>query len=594
MKIVALNLSGFKNFDLETQLNLKDKRNNPIFESESEDKYFIFETILGILFGFNLEEKTKFRKAKTESNVFTGMLTIELSDRTMMIERDFETDFVACILATPKKIKPFFQDKDYVQTGIKRPYLEMLESLFPITNKNLILEICYNASENEPRTLSDLLDTLYLLLSPQMIISEIRGIIQNGHFFENALTPPEVDAPPKEQLEYLNWKKSAIIKILKVDNRLTDIEQGIEKLQYLIQSIHNKEVQTNSSGNDLKKRFPKIHKYNALQLRADVLIWKKLKDEKIQKEVELDNIKTRIRKIERLLTSDFSSYESTPSTFEEDIEKYQNLKKEYSSKKGLIDEIQSKMRRKEIQLNSQKKKKWFVLATIPPILFLASFVIFGPFWLLIIPETLIVTTAILLYFGHISETVRADIFHDTEEKRMLEFRRKEIERELKELTQSNPLFKDEEYLIIHVDRFNKYRKYLEEQAGLKTRQANISAELEDEKFTKTLTDFEKKYSSAINIDRRNIEDFLDEFVQVQEKFISVESGNGTYPEIEEISKLKRKYLISYNDLKSLRDKIISKLKLQNTHIDDALDQTSRKIKNIEMEYEAMNSSDLSV
>lgn len=276
MNIISLNLSGFKNFGLNTQLNFKDKNNNLIFDSESEQKYFIFEAILGVLYGLTIEEKERFRDLEN-SKVFTGMITMDFADRTMLIERDFETDFVACLLATPKNVKPFFQGKDFIQNGTQRPYLKMLRSLFPITDKNLILEICYDSKASEPNNLSDLLDSLYLLLSPQFKISEVKNLIQNGKFSNNNFSVPGIDAPIKNQIDYLKWKKAFLIDLLKVDNRMDEIEQDIEKLQNLLQSIQNKDSQKDSAFEEIKKKYPKIHDQNALQFRADVLLWKNLK-----------------------------------------------------------------------------------------------------------------------------------------------------------------------------------------------------------------------------------------------------------------------------------------------------------------------------
>ena len=111
MQITSLNLSGFKYFDLDTQINFKDNNNQLLSNSESEQKYYLFEVILGVLFGLPSEEKINFRDLDGTVHTFTGMLTIEFSDRTMLIERDFETDFVACLLSSQKEVKPFPTEK---------------------------------------------------------------------------------------------------------------------------------------------------------------------------------------------------------------------------------------------------------------------------------------------------------------------------------------------------------------------------------------------------------------------------------------------------------------------------------------------------
>ena len=139
MQISSLNLSGFKYFDLDTQINFKDKNSQLLSNSDSEQKYYLFEVILVVLFGLTSEEKINFRDLDGTVHTFTGMLTIEFADRTMLIERDFETDFVACLISSKKEVKPFYQGKDIILNGAPRPYIKMLNEFFSITEKDVIL-----------------------------------------------------------------------------------------------------------------------------------------------------------------------------------------------------------------------------------------------------------------------------------------------------------------------------------------------------------------------------------------------------------------------------------------------------------------------
>lgn len=584
MQIISLNLSGFKNYDLNTQLNFRDQNNSAIFEREFEQKDFIFESILGVVYGLSAEEKERFRKA--ESKVFTGLVTLDFAERTLLIERDFETDFVACLLATPQKIKPFFQGKDIIRSAENRPYLQLLKSLFPITDKNLILEICYNSAPNKAMTLSDLFDTLYLLLSPQIKIAEARNLIQESKLTQENFRIPAIEAPLNEQIDFLKWKRAYLIDLLKVDSKIDEIDHDLEKLQLLINSIQNKDHKLESALSELKSYYPKIFNHNALQFRADVLLWKSLRDNKIQREVKLENTTTRLKKIQRLIHSDFLNYQDIPKTFEDDINRYQNLKTELSLKEERLVLSDEKLMAMEKQLKLRQKKRRFVLFLLPLLIFLLSYIILGSFWLFIIPETLIVIFAILLYFGHLNETIRADIFNLNEERRMTEFGIREIKHQIIQLIESNPLFKDEEHLALHVDRFRKYKDYLNELKEMKKLKTALYDLLNSEPYTKQIAAYEEKYAELININRPDLEQYLDDFVNAQDKFNGVKSGNFTYPGVDEISILKRKYLISYNELKSVKEKVLKKLKLEPKDIDAALNKITRKLKNLEMELES--------
>ena len=213
---------------------------------------------------------------------------------------------------------------------------------------------------------------------------------------------------------------------------------------------------------------------------------------------------------------------------------------------------------------------------------MGSLILFGPFWLLIIPETIIVILAVLLYFGHFNESIRAEIFHINEDKRLIEMRMQEIENEIKHIFFNNPLFKDEEYLIIHLDRFKKFSKYQTELYTLKNRQTVLYDELQSEQLTKQIQKFEDKYSDKVNIDRYDIEGYLDRFVGAQGEIESNEQDSNDYPGVDTISSIKRKYLVVINDLKDFSEKAADQLKIINDQIEVEIGNVSRKIREFEL------------
>lgn len=581
MQITSLNLSGFKYFDINTQINFKDNHTSLLADSDSEQKYYLFEAILGVLFGLTSEEKINFRDLDGSVQTFTGMLTIEFSNRTMLIERDFETDFVACLLSSNKVAKPFYQGKDIIINGSPRPYIKILSEFFSITEKDTILEICYDADANNPKNIFGLLSTFYMLVSPQYKMADSASLIKTDKFDNTLLNPLESNKATGEQIELLKKKKSFLTDLLIIDSRMNEINHDLVQLQKLNYLIQNKSKHNDALLLDLKRRFPDIYKENALELRAEVLLWKTLKQKKIENEVELDNTNSRIKQLKRLIENDYATYKNVPETFESDFDRFGKLKAELTEKRKLIDELKNKMNYSENKLKQKKQNKWLLLITAPIFTLVLSLFVFGPFWLLIIPETIIVIFAVLLYFGHINETIQAEIFHINEDKRLIDIRMQEIESEIKHIFFNNPLFKDEEYLIIHLDRFKKYSKYQTELYGLKQKQTALYEELHSEQLTKQILKFEDKYSDKINIDRYDIESYLDRFVEAQHEINESQQENVNYPGVDTILSIKHKYQVALNSLKSYRDKAAEFIKIDIEKTELEISNLNRQIRKLE-------------
>jgi len=365
---------------------------------------------------------------------------------------------------------------------------------------------------------------------------------------------------------------------------MNEIKYNLEQLQSLINSVQHKGKERHSLTEELKRRFPEVHQENALELRADVLAWKSLKQKKIEKEIELENINNRIKQVKRLIHSDYAAYKNVPETFESDFDKFGKLKSELSEKRRDAYEASQKLKRSENKLKRKKQKRWLLLLSVPAIVFMISLFIFGPMWILIIPETVIIILAVLLYFGHVNESIRAEIFHINEEKRLIEIRMQEIESEIRHIFMNNPLFKDEEYLIIHLDRFKKYSKYQTELHELKKKEAAVYEELHSERLTKQLRDYEDKYSEKINIDRFDIEDYLDRFVEAQREAQNEEAEMSRYPGVEMVSAIKRKYLVTLDNLKTFRDKACRQFKIDAGQTETEIGNISNKIRKLESSF----------
>lgn len=180
MEVVNLEISGFRQYETHTTFDFKNKEKDFIFDADKSAKLFLLDSILGIIFGFDADEKEKFRGDDRINKTFTGVVTLELDARTMMIERDFETNFVACILSDVKTTRSVFQGKDFVGNGYSRPYLQMLKSIFPITDKDIIREICIDDEDKVSDSFKNLLNVLYIIFTPQFKFSSTKFLLNEN------------------------------------------------------------------------------------------------------------------------------------------------------------------------------------------------------------------------------------------------------------------------------------------------------------------------------------------------------------------------------------------------------------------------------
>ena len=588
MQIVSLNLSGFKHFDSNTQLDLS-KSDNPLLTDTSQQTIeFLFDSILGILYGLGDDEKLRFRHP--ESKIFTGMLTMQFASRNMLIERDYETGFVACLLATPQKAKPLFQGKDDPNNHQNRHYMHMFHSIFPVANKSILKMICYEILKPAPKTLNQLLEIFYLLMSPLIKVSEVRHLLQIEKFNLQGSENQLINDPGQGQRNYLKWKKNILHKMQKAFSLMLIIEEDIKQLHDLVETIRSDPQQSHTAVESLKNEFPRIYKQNGIQLREDILQWKNLNEEKRQLEAKLEKILNRQEQIQRVVQSDFQPYRDIPPTFQKDIENYRNLKKLLASKNQLIQDNRKELNHKEAELKQRRGKRWLLLLLLPVLTFFLSYYFLGPFWLFIIPETLIVTFAVLLYFGHLNENIRAEIFHLGEETRIKEFQARDIENEIKAIVQSHPLVKDEAHWDLHIERFKKYMDYYHEYKNLKKLQAKLMETLKSDPYTRQLAQLEEKYASLIQLNRSDLENYLDRFVNEQNRFNALKAGKIVHPAAQELEQVKEKYSAGYMELCSIRKKVLSYFKISPDGIDPLLEEITTTLEKMESDSDTRLSS----
>ncbi len=131
MIIRYIELSGFKGIDQTKRIRLENLSHPSSARLSQPDKLFLYKAIYGILFGFNEWQKEYFRGDPKKNRTFTGFIRAEIDDKEVLIDRDFETDFIAFVLVQNKRFKTIYQGKDHLLNGSHRVYLNSIKAFIP-------------------------------------------------------------------------------------------------------------------------------------------------------------------------------------------------------------------------------------------------------------------------------------------------------------------------------------------------------------------------------------------------------------------------------------------------------------------------------
>ena len=153
MIINYIELSGFKGIDQTRRIPLEN-----LAQSDRSDKLFLYKAIHGILFGFNEWQKEFFRGDPKKNRTFTGFIHAESDEKEILIDRDFETNFVAFVVVDNNRFNTIYQGKDFLLNGSHRVYLNSIRSF--ISQFYDYLNEIFSASATLPEAMDESLEIL--------------------------------------------------------------------------------------------------------------------------------------------------------------------------------------------------------------------------------------------------------------------------------------------------------------------------------------------------------------------------------------------------------------------------------------------------
>ena len=184
--------------------------------------------------------------------------------------------------------------------------------------------------------------------------------------------------------------------------------------------------------------------------------------------------------------------------------------------------------------------------------------------------------------SHSTHKTKNRIYHYREETHILEKRIREAEKECSFLLKKSHLFKNEEFIDSHLQRYKKCRQYQRELRLIEREEKKLTEAETSGAYTEQINRYEKNYGSVININRRDLEAYLDGFVTRKEEVEKSKLDIESFPAISELQNLCDIHRRSIKELRSARKKMTQTLKIENgtTNLSEILDKLDRKIKNI--------------
>ena len=557
MKILSLKLCGFESFSEETSFQLDRTYNDFVLFGDQNKQLEIFRYILGVLFGFSFEEKEDFRSKDANNRVFTGLLTIELPEGTLLIERDFETDIVASLITKNNKSVSVFQGKDSVSYGEKRAYIHTIRSIFHLTDKQVLYEICTSVTSDDSLTLSSLLEILELLLGQKTKVKKYKELYQAAQSIYNSLFKEGASSAP-DNLRLL---------LQEARQQSRRIKQTMEKLKAESMAFDNIKLKLKKkialSADSIPENDPKI-------LKKEILLWRELRSKKIVFEDKLKQIRDRQRYLQNVIREKFVIYKKLPDSFEEDIRNYGSLNTELNKAKENLNELRNQINENTVFHSIYKRRRNISLVLFPLLTFGLSYFIFGPYWLFNIPETLFAALLVIFYFGHKMNTLKIQRYHLDVDYHLTQKSIQSLKEKLKATRETSPLVEDADFSETHIERFKEFVNIRKELRQLFEAEHKIEKELNTPLYNKKLPQLIQKYASIIDIERDDLESFLDDLTgnnkNIEELKYIKESR--AYAEIDKLASV---YKIIIGDFVHLLDKyeiqigsLVEKSKMQTS------------------------------
>jgi len=548
---------------------------------QGPEKLFFYETILGVIFGFEDPEKQKYRGDPALNKTFTAVLTISLDQRTMIIERDFETDFVAYLISDTESSHCVFQGKDKVDNDNVRPYTRVLQSIFQIIDKKLFLEVGQQLLEQADSKLSDYIDILCFLLTPERILHKANALINKCIILEQ-----EGISAIKSGSQIVKYRKlhQAVKHLMTMKDYEDHIQSDKLKLDSLIKKIQSKQDLTRQMKELVNIKFSGISSFDPVQLRADVEIWKSLQNVVALNEKKLRELKGRKRHIKNILKSELSEFANVPQTFKEDVQYFNDSKlrlnyineahKDYTY---LLEQAQNEYRKINNNFITISFLNVFVF-------FLVSSLIVGPAWSIVLPLAVFPILVLFPVSLFVQSKKKKKINKYQLEANHLEDEVNSVKTQSAHIAENIKSMQGQFEIEILIQKYQNFQDFKGESQSIQEEIGQLTELILSDEYQGQIDQFKRKYGQAIDIHRDDLEKYLDDYQKATDDFTKLKQNLGSYPAMKKMRIFVRSYTDKISDLKKTRLRLTKALNIENgtTTLIEALEKLDRKIMNLEL------------
>ena len=424
-----------------------------------------------------------------------------------------------------------FQGKDFVDEP-NRAYLHMIRNLFHLTDKQTIEDICLSFIKDGKVVLSELIIKLEYLLSQKLNITNYRRILNESERLYDSFDEANKAAATSNVNLILDGINEQVISL---EQNINTIQTDILRLEHVEKKIKEK-FSFEHPLTEFESEEETVDEIDPDKLKEDILIWKRLHENKKGCEQKLRMIRDRKTYIEELIRKDLFIYQNLPESFEEDIVQYQEIAGQIEEAKKKRDELRRQLHENNLGAGLERKKQKLFLVVLPLVVFIISYFAIGPYWLFILPETALVTLIILFFFGHKLYNLRTQRFHAETELQITTTNMNKLESELKKISQNSILIEDIEFMDVHIERYHKYLQSEEELQRLKESSKKLEEVLSAHTYRKKLPQLIESYSEIIDIEREDLEEYLEEFISKEKSILDLRlmKESNTFAEITKL------------------------------------------------------------
>jgi hypothetical protein len=513
MDIQYLHLAGFKRHPDGTDINLLQADSN-ILECKGEELHYYFNVILGIIFGLGELEKQEYRDT-SGSNIFTGLIRLQLDDRLLIIERDFETDILACMLDFQGSSKVVFHDRDFVDNGPDRSYLRFLRDYLAFTDKTLLSQLTFLLIDISEPTLDEVLNTFYDISSPKIQLGLLKAAAREySELLESR--DNNIKSQIRNDLFRFEKRKQLIKSSLKLEKQIKQLERVAGLWKMLYQRVLDKQNESLQLKEILNQRFPLLKDFDGDKLRKDVIVWKELISQKTEYDKKHSAVLSDIDRIEKMLNGELILYRSIPGTFESDIEHFREHSEKLKKNNATLKEIRERTMELERKFARRRSQMIYLGTILPLVTGLVSYLVLHLSLWLSAGGVLIAGLIILVIFASLSTRFRSDLWIQNFEESKLKNENAEIEQWLQHLRSKSILVEDFENKDIHKERHRRARELNRRLENLRAERASFAETWSNNDGFKKIQEFNGVYGKIIDLNRPDLEEYLENFAELKQ------------------------------------------------------------------------------